>query len=143
MKTCSSCKQSKPLTDFNYKIKTKGTLQYHCRDCSRMYVKHHYLKNREYYLLKASKRNARIRKQVRDYIINYLNSHQCIDCGEKDPNVLEFDHIKTKNFLVNHNGRDRSLEAVIEEIKICEVRCANCHRRKTALRAGWNKRLPL
>lgn len=143
MKTCTRCKQKKPFSAFNFKIKSKGLLQYHCRECSRKYVRTHYRNNREYYLKKANKRNNMIRKKIREYIINYLNSHSCVDCGEQDPNVLEFDHIGNKNFSISNTGRDKTLETVQIEIAKCEVRCANCHRRKTALKAGWDKRLPL
>lgn len=143
MKVCTRCKLTKPLTDFNFKYKTRGIFQYHCKECSRKYVQEHYINNREYYLLKAQKRNNRIRQQVRKYIINYLSVHPCVDCGEKDADVLEFDHVRKKNFLVSRTGRTKSVEAVTEEIKNCEVRCANCHRRITAKRSGWSKRLPL
>jgi hypothetical protein len=65
--------------------------------------------------------------------IKYLETHPCIDCGEDDPIVLEFDHVRgEKKFNIadvtrNAVGR-RTLE---KEIEKCEVRCANCHRRKT------------
>lgn len=143
MKVCARCKINKPSSEFNFKFKERGILQYHCKDCSRKYVQTHYINNREYYLLKARKRNNKIRKQVRDYIANYLNAHSCVDCGESDPDVLEFDHVKEKNFLVSRIGRDKSVDAVIKEIENCVVRCANCHRRITAKRSGWTKRLSL
>lgn len=143
MKVCTRCKESKPLTEFNYKFKEREIFQYHCKECSRKYVQAHYSMNREYYLQKARKRNGLVRKQIRDYVLHYLNAHSCVDCGENDPNVLEFDHIRDKSFVISSIGRNKTLRIVRDEIKKCEVRCANCHRRKTALKAGWNKRLPL
>lgn len=67
----------------------------------------------------------------------------CVDCGEDDPVVLEFDHVRGDKAgsisLMIHNGV--SLETLIIEINKCQVRCANCHRRKTARDRGyfrWN-----
>lgn len=144
MKKCSRCKQQKELSEFNIKNKIKGTRQYQCKSCSRFYVRSHYEKNKEYYLLKAHKRNQRIRSEIRTHVWNYLNTHPCIDCGERDIIVLEFDHIKDKLFTISSIGRNKKLEEVQKEIKKCEVRCANCHRRKTALQFGWHKKfMPL
>lgn len=61
----------------------------------------------------------------------------CTDCGEQDIRALEFDHVKAKSFAVMSalwNGR--SLRGILREIENCEVRCANCHRLRTAERAG-------
>ncbi len=73
---------------------------------------------------------------MKTYIWRYLSDHKCIDCGEKDPIVLEFDHIRDKTFTISSIGRDRTLGEVKKEIEKCEVRCANCHRRKTARQFG-------
>lgn len=106
-----------------------------CKNCTRLEVKKHYIKNRAYYLTKARKRNLSIQRKAIEYIGKYLSSHPCVDCGEKDIIVLEFDHIesKDKDDNVSHIIRNTgSLQKLIEEISKCEVRCANCHRRKTA-----------
>ena len=144
MKTCSRCKKEKLLSEFNFKIKARGLYSYQCRECSRYYIKSHYNNNRTYYLLKAKKRNQKIRDEARTYIWNYLTKHPCLDCSEKDPVVLEFDHTRDKLFTISSVGRNRSLLQIKEEVKKCEIRCANCHRRKTAKQFGWHKKfMPL
>ncbi len=139
MQICTRCKEKKPLFEFNFKFKDRGIRQYHCKNCSRLYVRNHYENNRDYYLIKAKKRNTRVRKLMKNYIWEYLSQHNCVDCGENDPIVLEFDHIKEKSFTISSIGRDRTLEEVQREIEKCAVRCANCHRRKTAKQFGWHK----
>jgi hypothetical protein len=82
-------------------------------------------------LYKAQKRH---RIKVRAKLFDFLSSKSCIDCGEKDPRVLDFDHKKSSDkfkpisqMLSGHYSW-KSLES---EIKKCDIRCANCHRRKT------------
>ena len=74
-------------------------------------------------------------------LLEFLASHPCVDCGETDPIVLEFDHLADKAFAISKGLRDRSWESVRREMAKCDVVCANCHRRRTArrgrhLRAG-------
>jgi hypothetical protein len=144
MRICSHCKQEKSLSEFNFKNRKLGLKQYHCKNCSRKYVQFHYYKNKDYYLLKARKRNTQNRKAIKQYIWDYLSKHSCVDCGEKDVIVLEFDHVKDKSFTISTIGRDHRLDDIKKEITKCEVRCANCHRKKTAKERGWDKSiLPL
>jgi hypothetical protein len=57
----------------------------------------------------------------------------CVDCGERDVVVLEFDHIGNKRSNVTVLAWSVcSLARLQEEIACCEVRCCNCHRRRTA-----------
>ena len=70
------------------------------------------------------------------FVVEYLKHHPCVDCGESDPIVLDFDHIAEKKLdvsrmIFSQNG----IAAIKTEIAKCEVRCANCHRRITALRS--------
>lgn len=71
----------------------------------------------------------------------YLIRHPCVDCGEKDIAVLEFDHIhkyRKSNDVSKLITMRSPFKKVVSEISKCEVRCANCHRRKTALESqSW------
>ena len=58
---------------------------------------------------------------------------------ESDPVVLEFDHLRDKRWNISHMATGNFPWITIEsELVKCEVRCANCHRRKTL--AGRNGR---
>ena len=136
MKVCSKCKLEKSEEEFNFKYKDRGVRQYYCRSCSKELIRRHYVANRLYYLKKARKRNDWLRHITKEYVRRYLSSHPCVDCGESDPIVLDFDHLSDKIAQVSSLRRNSTLERVKLEIAKCEVRCANCHRRKTAERAN-------
>lgn len=71
------------------------------------------------------------------YVRTYLQEHPCIDCGESDVCVLEFDHVRgTKISDVSKMvWGSKPIEMIQDEIDKCDVRCANCHRRITQQRA--------
>jgi hypothetical protein len=90
---------------------------------------------------KSQKYDNRIKRRevARQYVWDYLATHPCVDCGETDPRALEFDHVrgrKDKSISVLADG-NYSLERLKKEIAKCEVRCANCHRKKTYKDRGW------
>lgn len=70
------------------------------------------------------------------YVSGYLDTHPCVDCGEADKVVLDFDHVRGDKVceVSVMVGRGYRLWKIIEEIEKCEVRCANCHRRVTVKR---------
>ncbi len=74
-------------------------------------------------------------------LVEYLLLHPCVDCGEPDPIVLEFDHRdrSTKGTTVANIMRYSAWSQVEAEIRKCDVRCANRHRRRTARQMGWGK----
>jgi hypothetical protein len=77
---------------------------------------------------------------ARRFITRFLAEHPCVDCGEADTGVLDFDHIGDKSSLVSALVAWGAPRAKIEaEVAQCQVRCANCHRRVTARRAGWSR----
>lgn len=77
-------------------------------------------------------RKAR-REEIKRKMMDFYKSHPCVDCGEDDPRVLDFDHLNNKKYNVSSLLRkEYSWDSILEEAAKCEVRCANCHRKKTA-----------
>lgn len=87
----------------------------------------------------AARRKKALVAERAEYLVGLFSEQGCVDCGEDDPLVLEFDHLKDKKFNITRGLRERSWEAVLDEIAKCEVVCANCHRRRTAKRGGWRR----
>ena len=135
-RVCSKCKLTKDAAEFSFRSKTKGTRHSYCLDCGRAFAKNHYSKNVPYYVKKARARRNELVNVINEKLFNYLESHPCVDYGESDPVVLEFDHVRgEKSYNVSMMGWvGFPWESVLKEIAKCEVRCANCHRRKTAER---------
>lgn len=77
------------------------------------------------------------------FVLDHLRRSPCVDCGEADPVVLEFDHVGEKRAMVTRLAVWSSLETLRREIARCEVRCVNCHRLRT-LSAGptWRDAMP-
>lgn len=139
MKKCSCCQKIKPDDSFNFKNRAKFKRNSFCADCHKAYCKTHYAKNKKYYKQKARKWDTTHIKKNRKKLIEHLHIHFCVDCGERDPVVLEFDHVrgkKTKD-ISSLISQPWPWSRVLVEIAKCEVRCANCHRRRTAKQCGW------
>lgn len=138
MKVCTRCgPPAQPIENFAIRNRARGTRQYICRDCQNEYVRAHYHANRAAYIEKARVRNTEQIRINADFMIAYLGNHPCVDCGESDIIVLEFDHLRDKVADVSVLARGGySIETIQKEIDKCEVVCANCHRRRTAKRAG-------
>ena len=142
MKTCVKCQGLQDLSQFNYKNREKGLLQPHCKNCARAYVKSHYSRNKSYCANKARVRNDSIKRELRCQILAYLATHPYVDCRETDPVVLDFDHRDESDKFANIADmlkRRISWSRIEAEIAKCDVRCANCHRRRTAERFVWYK----
>lgn len=108
--------------------------QWWCRECFRAYFRERGQKHRD----QVAQARARRRGEGRELIRRYLETHPCVDCGESDPVILEFDHLRDKRAAVGVlRGSAAACPVLVEEIEKCEVVCANCHRQRTARRAGW------
>lgn len=145
-KWCSKCNKDKLHNEFSKRSAAKDGLQLHCKLCSSEKFSNYYNDNKDHHLcvVKANKR-SRI-SRLKGQLIEYLSSHPCVDCGESDPAVLEFDHVigekRSAVASMIHDGV--SWEVITQEIGKCQVRCANCHRRITYVRSGsYRMSMPL
>ncbi len=101
------------------------------------YIKQHYLDNKDYYKDKAKARNEIIRKSHKAFTDRFKLFKGCIDCGYKThPEALHFDHVRGSKVKAVSSliSACVSKETIKEEIRKCEVRCANCHAIVTASR---------
>ena len=139
-KKCTKCKEEKLLSNFNKNKGKKDGLNNICRVCSNERSRQYYNENTDEHKLNIRKRNKLIIFDNRKKLFEFYKSNSCVDCGESDPIVLECDHKSDKEFEVSKmvaNGY--SWDRIQKEIDKCNVRCANCHRRKTAIDFGWYK----
>ncbi len=138
---CNHCGETKPVDEFNWRWKSRGERQRTCRSCQNKQKSNWYLKNKETHKSNVYKNKLKKIEAAREYIWNYLSTHPCQECGENDPSVLEFDHVKGKKKAeVTKLMRDGySIGAIQQEIAKCVVLCANCHKKKT-YKDSWRDR---
>lgn len=138
MKICAICQQEKPLDEFcNYRRSKDGKYRM-CKDCQREYDRARWAaKSREQKNAKNEK--IKLRRQANmDFIWKILSESPCVDCGESDPLVLDFDRRDDVEKKANVGALSGySKDTILAEISKCDVRCANCHRRRTAKQFGW------
>lgn len=114
-----------------------GGYRYSCWDCWRKY------QNSRYDEGKSAHYRTEFRNKARQFVYDFLKEHPCVDCSESNICCLDFDHVKGVKFNnIQKMVRDCfSIEKIKLEIEKCEVRCANCHRKKTAKDFNWYKDL--
>lgn len=108
----------------------------HCKECHNTYAREkHYPSYRETHITNVRRNNKKMHYDKYVKIYDYLLDHPCVDCGETNPLVLEFDHREPKNktatiaIMLMHGN---AWAKIADEIAKCDVRCANCHSLKTA-----------
>lgn len=132
-KMCCTCKEIKPLTEFNKNVKRKDGVGTKCRDCMKVYLKTHYHKNPNYYRNKA----LRGKKDLAVFVNELKSKTPCKDCGQYfDPVCMDFDHLEGFDKLGNISRFTNSgcTQKVLQEITKCELVCACCHRLRTKKR---------
>jgi hypothetical protein len=141
-KRCSSCKILKPLSEYAINKTKRDGRQTVCKACKKIYNGSHTRKatyKAKYYPAAYERRNRQIEKNRRK-LWAYLRTHPCVDCGETDIVVLDFDHQRDKVQNVSVMvAKGWSWAKIESEIAKCEVVCANDHRRRTARTQKWYK----
>jgi len=139
LKKCSKCGEWKEEKEFPWHI-TLVKRHSACSDCRKKYQADYYQRTKEIQLAYKSDRQADKREAARHYVFHYLQTHPCEHCGEADPYVLTFHHIKglKKMNLSQMVNQGYSFDALQDEIDKCIVLCANCHMREEKKKRGTN-----
>ena len=111
-KICSICGKEKPIEDFPFRDKARGTRRANCKQCHSETMKRKYQENKKIF--------NEIKKDL-----------HCEKCGyDKCLEALEFHHISPE-IKINTVARlavHSSTKMAKEEMNKCVVLCANCHR---------------
>lgn len=140
-KFCKKCNTTKNIEHFGVNKSKKDGRQSNCLECRNKYMKKWYSEHPELQLHRVQGAREQVLLDNRKKILEYYSSHPCVDCGDDRPAVLEFDHVRGKKRYNVSKMMTYSWKTILVEIAKCEVRCANCHRIKTAERAGWYKNI--
>jgi len=143
-KKCTTCKSDKELSEFNKNKTRKDGHNNICRSCSNnssiRYYKNNIKKHNDY----VRDRSKKIVTENRIKYVELLKNSCCSKCGFNNPVALEFDHKDGVDKILGVGKMVSSgyrWETIIEEIKKCELVCANCHRIRTAEQFEWYKDL--
>jgi hypothetical protein len=117
IKICTGCGLPKNAEeDFSWSI--RGIKRHpRCKTCRNEERLVRYKKNKEAELEYKWDRQQRKREEARQYVTQYLSSHPCVDCGETDPMVLTFDHVRGQKRMNVAELVNRGY--LIEEIHNC------------------------
>jgi hypothetical protein len=132
IRLCARCAEWKTSDEFHNS--RTGQFSY-CRECRRSY-------DRAYYSERG--RTARLARQrahsnrARAWMVAIKKGIPCRDCGDVFPAwVMHWDHLpefeKQDEISVMVTSRTRA--AVLDELRKCELVCANCHVLRTVRRA--------
>lgn len=110
-KICSKCGIEKPIEEFAFRDKTKGTRRAECKKCISQRQKDKY-----------HKQKAELNE--------FKKQKVCEKCGESRFYLLDFHHIdpNTKIGTVARLITHSNSKTAYDEIDKCICLCANCHR---------------
>lgn len=98
--------------------------------------------DREVYLERAREATRKHRREKLQKVKLYLQGllgGKCQNCGISDSRVLDFDHIDpaSKEMLISQRY-NLPIGVLEEEVRKCQLLCANCHRIKTFESGGYD-----
>ena len=107
----------------------------YCRECRRAYDRRYYEERGK----AARTERQRARRDAERAWMQSLKSVPCADCGGIFPPwVMHWDHLPgyEKRAAVGKMVGSHSRTLILEEVKKCELVCANCHVIRTISRTG-------
>lgn len=132
IKYCPKCDRFLSVDDFNKNKRTFDGLFYVCKQHQSMLRRKSYYQNVEGTKASSKKRDENRKEKHKAIVWNLKVAGKCVDCGNNEPQRLEFDHINpaTKKFNIS-DGMYTSTKALLDELKKCVLRCKDCHIART------------
>ena len=124
-KKCSKCKKIKLIENFQKSKKILDGFFIWCKECRAKYDHDRHVKLRE----KIINQKKEYRRRINLWYKDYKKNLKCEKCGDTRWYVLTFHHKdkNNKSFDISNGWNRFSKKRIEEEIKKCEVLCANCH----------------
>ncbi|WP_157427346.1 hypothetical protein [Agromyces salentinus] len=140
------CRVRRSYSEFNLRTASPDGYQSVCRSCNKDRAKRYYAEHLVQHRRAVAAQVAKTRAAHLERIGQYLMEHPCVDCGEPDLRVLDFDHregVEKSAEVMKLAKAAYSWRRVSAEIGKCDVRCRNCHARVTYERLGgdWRSRI--
>ena len=138
MRKCIRCTQWKDESEFNIRDTRKGYRQSVCKDCQQQDSRDRYANNTHGVLEMNKQSRQKSKSLAKQYVFEYLSHNSCADCGERDIEVLTFDHVRgeKKWNIADKVQHGYSVETIAAEIAKTDVTCFNCHMRREQRRRG-------
>lgn len=137
MKICTRCREEKDIEDFSWRSRKEGKRHSWCKDCRRKYDAAMWRDGNKKKTKLETRQAARLK--VEEFLISLFQQNPCVDCGEADIRVLEFDHLRDKEANISTMLANAcSIAKIKSEICKCEIVCKNCHAKRTITRGdSW------
>lgn len=140
MKVCNTCGETKKNIEFSKRKSSGDGMQSSCKLCKKAAFKVWYEQNKDSHIKSVSSNTKARSLTNRKQLWKYLDDKACVDCGETDPVVLDFDHVRGKKrhnvSLMAHAGY--AWDTILKEIAKCDIRCSNCHRKRTTKQFNYH-----
>jgi len=124
-KHCPDCGHDKPINDFAFRNKDRGTRQPYCDNHRKIRAKIYYQTHKAGVVKATTNRSKNNIKQFREW----KDTLNCLVCGESHNSCLDFHHIDptTKEIELGKIGSCFGHPKFISELEKVIVVCKNCH----------------
>ena len=114
-KKCRYCYKKKSIEEFPIAGEINGVVYKRCK-CKVCYHE-----------MKGDKK-----KEIANWVAQLKKNLKCNKCNNNDFRVLEFHHLRDKEFnIADAAAKGCSKDTILKEISKCEVLCSNCHKIET------------
>lgn len=125
-KLCPKCGQEKFVSQFSKNKGRPDKLSCECKSCHRQMRNTYYAANKKREMARVAAR----KRGIKSWYMALKSQLKCNRCGEDHPATIQFHHIDPKEkdtILAEVASLGWSRKKILEEIKKCEILCANCH----------------